>query len=76
MAAVLSAAMMCDWLGERFADERLGQAARALEGAVASVLAAGAPLTYDLGGAARGSEVGAAVARAVEAGSRGRQRSP
>jgi 3-isopropylmalate dehydrogenase len=76
MAAVLSAAMMCDWLGERFADERLGQAAGAVEGAVASVLAAGAPLTYDLGGAARGSEVGAAIARAVEAGSRGRERSP
>ena len=61
MAAILCAAMMCTWLGRRFADERLGSMGEAIERAVAAVLAAGAPLTYDLGGSARGSEVGAAV---------------
>jgi 3-isopropylmalate dehydrogenase len=65
MAAVLSAAMMCDWLATRFADDRLARMARALEGAVAAVLAEGRWLTYDLGGSARCSEVGAAVRDAL-----------
>jgi isocitrate/isopropylmalate dehydrogenase len=65
MASILSAAMMCDWLGTRFADERLTSMGRAMEGAVAAVLAAGAPLTYDIGGTASCSEVGAAVAARV-----------
>jgi 3-isopropylmalate dehydrogenase len=65
MAAVLSAALMCDWLGARFADDRLVRMARALEAAVAAVLAEGRTLTYDLGGTARCSEVGAAIREAV-----------
>jgi isocitrate/isopropylmalate dehydrogenase len=65
IAAVLSAAMMCDWLAGRFGDERLAKMARAIEGAVASVLAAGKALTYDLGGDARCSEIGESLRRAV-----------
>jgi 3-isopropylmalate dehydrogenase len=65
MAAVLCASIMCDWLTTRFGDERLRRAGRALEAAVAGVLAEGRTLTYDLGGSARCSEVGAAIADAV-----------
>jgi 3-isopropylmalate dehydrogenase len=67
LAAILSGAMMCEWLGERHGDSRLERASRAIEAAVAGVLAAGETLTYDLGGAARGSEVGAVVCRAIGA---------
>lgn len=67
VAAVLSAGMMCDWLGERFADERLRKGARAVESAVAAVLAAGKALTYDLGGEARCSAVGEALREAAAA---------
>jgi 3-isopropylmalate dehydrogenase len=65
VAAVLCAAMMCDWLGGRCGDERLRKAGAAIEAAVASVLAGGRVLTYDLGGTARCSEVGAALCEAV-----------
>jgi 3-isopropylmalate dehydrogenase len=67
MATILAAAMMCDWLGERFGDGRLAAMGRAIEAAVAAVLADGKALTYDLGGGARCSEVGRAVAEAVSA---------
>jgi 3-isopropylmalate dehydrogenase len=65
MAAVLAGAMLCDWLGTRHADTRLTQAARAIEQAVAAVLRGGRWLSYDLGGAARCSEVGAAIRDSV-----------
>jgi isocitrate/isopropylmalate dehydrogenase len=68
LAAILSGAMLCEWLGERHSDPRLARASRAIESAVTTVLAAGETLTYDLGGTSRGSEVGAAVCRAIEAG--------
>lgn len=61
MATVLAAGMLCDWLGERYADPRLRRMSAAIEAAVAAVLAAGRVLTYDLGGAARCSEVGEAL---------------
>ncbi len=61
IAAILSAAMMCDWLGERWQDERLAQMGSSIEAAVASTLAGGETLTYDLGGEASCSELGAAV---------------
>jgi 3-isopropylmalate dehydrogenase len=67
IAAVLSAAMMCDWLGERFEDARLADAGRAIERGVARVLEKGQTLTYDLGGSARCSELGAALRQAVTA---------
>jgi len=64
MAAILAMQMMLDWLGDRHSDNRLSNAAIAVETAVADVLKEGKTLTYDLAGderAARCSEVGAAV---------------
>jgi isocitrate/isopropylmalate dehydrogenase len=64
MAAILAMQMMLDWLGDRHADNRLTNAATAVEAAVADVLKEGKTLTYDLVGderAAKCSEVGAAV---------------
>jgi len=65
-AAILCSAMMCDWLGERHGDERLTQMGSSIESAVASTLASGATLTYDLGGEASCSDVGEAMRKAVE----------
>jgi isocitrate/isopropylmalate dehydrogenase len=65
IAAVLSGAMMCDWLGIRFEDERLRRMNKAIERAVGSVLAEGKWLSYDLGGDAKCSEVGEAIREAV-----------
>jgi isocitrate/isopropylmalate dehydrogenase len=50
--------MMCDWLGE-------GAKGRAIEAAVAKVLAEGRVRTYDMGGASTCLEMGEAVARAL-----------
>ncbi|HSB08579.1 MAG TPA: isocitrate/isopropylmalate family dehydrogenase [Blastocatellia bacterium] len=64
LAAILSMQMMLAWLSTRHSDDRLSQAARKVEDAVAAVLLEGKTLTYDLIGeekAARCSEVGAAV---------------
>jgi isocitrate/isopropylmalate dehydrogenase len=65
MAAILCAAMMCDWLATRFEDDRLRTMAAEIEGAVATVLRDGKKLTYDLGGEAKCSECGAAVREAL-----------
>ena len=58
IAAIWSAAMMLDHLGEP-------DAARAIEDAIAAVTANGAVLTPDLGGTASTTELGAAIVRAV-----------
>lgn len=50
IACVLSGAMMLDWLGERHGDERLKSAARRVNAATETVLAAGREVTPDLGG--------------------------
>ncbi len=50
--------MMVDHLGH-------GDAARAIEGAIETVLDAGAPLTPDLGGSASTQDLGKAVAEAL-----------
>jgi 3-isopropylmalate dehydrogenase len=64
IAAILSAAMMLDWLGRR-----RGHTARAasasIEQAVTEVLGEGRALPVDLGGAATTAEVGDAIARQV-----------
>lgn len=65
IAAVLSAAMMADWLGTRFEDPRWTDIGKRIERAVAAVLANGTALTYDLGGTAKGSEVGARLCEQV-----------
>jgi tartrate dehydrogenase/decarboxylase/D-malate dehydrogenase len=59
-AAILSAAMMVDFLGE-------AEAARAIDRAVARVLAEGRVTTRDLGGQAGTAEMGSAVAASVAA---------
>ena len=65
MATVLAIHMMLEWLGKRKNDKSLLEAARGVEAAVQSVLRDGRILTYDLGGSAKCSEVGSAVAAAV-----------
>jgi 3-isopropylmalate dehydrogenase len=64
MAMLLATGEACAWLGRRFGDERLIAAARAVEAAVAAVIARGGPLTVDLAGPERGAPR-SAVARAV-----------
>src|SRR3990172_1170168 len=68
VAMILAVQMMLDWLGDRKGDKGLKEAATAGESAVAQVLAEGKILTYDLGGSARCSETGSAIAAAVQAG--------
>jgi hypothetical protein len=68
MAMLLATGELLGWLGRRHGDERLVKAARAVEDAVAELVAAGAPLPVDLVGAAkaaRRSEVAAAVRAGV-----------
>jgi 3-isopropylmalate dehydrogenase len=67
VATVLAVHMMLDWLSMRHDDKKLGEASKAVERAVATVLAEGKALTYDLGGSAKTSEVGDAIARALRA---------
>lgn len=61
IAAILSAAMMCDWLAGRFEDPRLSRMSAEMETAIAAVLQEGKHLTYDLGGEATCSACGDAV---------------
>jgi len=65
LAAILSAGMMLDWLGERHGNAVLQDASVRIERAVASVLAAQKVLPVDQGGSAHTSEVGDAVAAAL-----------
>ena len=65
VATVLAVHMMLDWLGHKHDDRKLREASAGIERAVAAVLAEGKALTYDLGGSAKTSEVGDAIARAV-----------
>jgi 3-isopropylmalate dehydrogenase len=65
-AAILSAAMMLDWLGRRSGDEAAIRAGNWIEQAVAEALVTGEALTRDLGGAQSTAEAGDAVARALE----------
>lgn len=67
MATTLALQMLLEWLGQRKGDRRLLDAAKAVEDAVAAVCKEGKPLTYDLGGTAKCSEVGDALARRVAA---------
>jgi 3-isopropylmalate dehydrogenase len=62
IAMVLATQMMLEWLGRRRKDAALQEAAVAVEKAVEAVLREGATLTYDLGGSAKCSEMGSAIA--------------
>ncbi len=65
IAMILAVQMLLDWLGARKGDQGLLCAAKGVEAAVASVLKEGKVLTYDLGGTARCSEVGSAIAERI-----------
>ena len=64
-AMILATQMMLEWLGRRRRDKALAAAAVAVERAVESVLREGKALTYDLGGKAKCSEMGTAIAKAA-----------
>jgi 3-isopropylmalate dehydrogenase len=64
-AAILSAAMMLDWLGRRHQDRMLIRAAQNIELAVTEVLSIGRTLPPDLGGVATTQDVGNAVVLAL-----------
>jgi 3-isopropylmalate dehydrogenase len=65
MAAILSASMMLEWLGERHQDDRAVDAAVLIEQAAGMVLKEGRYLTADIGGGSSTSEVGEAVVQAL-----------
>lgn len=65
IATVLAVHMMLDWLATKHDDKKLREASVTVERAVASVVAEGKAITYDLGGSAKTSEVGDALARAI-----------
>lgn len=65
IAMILASQMMLEWLGRRKDDQALLKAGAAVERAVEVVLREGKSLTYDLGGQAKCSEVGTAVAKAI-----------
>ena len=66
MAMALAVQMMLEWLGRRRRERALLDAAASVEKAVVEVLKAGKVLTYDLGGTAKCSEVGTAIASRVK----------
>jgi len=61
MAMMLATGEALAWLGLRYGDERLARGHRAIEGAVAAIVARGTPLTADLGGSAGSKAVANAV---------------
>ncbi|PJJ65000.1 isocitrate/isopropylmalate dehydrogenase family protein [Compostimonas suwonensis] len=65
-AAILSAALMLNWLGTSRDDEAATIAGERIDTAVAKVLQSGDTLTPDLGGSATSAQFGDAVVRAVE----------
>ncbi|WP_407519931.1 isocitrate/isopropylmalate dehydrogenase family protein [Methylobacterium oryzisoli] len=66
VAAILSAAMLLDWLGQQHGDARCDAAAAAIRAATGAVLAAG-PRTRDIGGTAGTEEVTGAIRAALAA---------
>ncbi|MFD0670152.1 isocitrate/isopropylmalate dehydrogenase family protein [Cohnella sp. GCM10027633] len=67
LAAILSASMMLDWLGERHGDAQATDAAARIERATANVLREGGCRTADIGGASSTSDVGDAIVRELQA---------
>jgi len=65
IAMILAVQMMLDWLGRKKGDQALRAAASAIEQAVETTLKKGTVVTYDLGGSAKCSEVGTAIASAL-----------
>jgi 3-isopropylmalate dehydrogenase len=61
MAMLLATGEALGWLATRYGDDRLARGHRAIEGAVAAIVAKGAPLTSDLGGSAGSKAVANAI---------------
>jgi 3-isopropylmalate dehydrogenase len=61
MAMIMATGEALAWLGRRYGDDRLLHAAKAVEDAVAAIVAKGEPLTSDLGGRASRSAVAFAI---------------
>ena len=64
-ALIMSGTMLLEWLGRKRGEERAMQAAKLIDAAMEKVIAEAKQLTADLGGRARTSEMGDAVASAV-----------
>ena len=64
-AMIMSGKMLFEWLGMKRSDTRARKAAKLIENAMECVIAEARYLTPDLGGSARCSEMGDAVARAI-----------
>ncbi|MGZ8212207.1 MAG: isocitrate/isopropylmalate dehydrogenase family protein [Burkholderiales bacterium] len=64
-ALIMSGQMLLEWLGRKRNEPRAVEAARRIEAAVERVIAEGKSLTPDLGGKAKTSEMGDAIAAAV-----------
>jgi 3-isopropylmalate dehydrogenase len=62
LAAILSAGMMVQWLGERVGNEAVCRAAERIDRAVSNVLIKNEIRTQDIGGSSKTTEVGDAVA--------------
>jgi 3-isopropylmalate dehydrogenase len=65
-AMILAAQMMLEWLGRRNKDKALQESSMIVEKAVEAVLRERKALTYDLGGTAKCSEMGSAIASATK----------
>ena len=66
IAAILSAAMMLDWLGRKKEDAMMLRGAMSIEQAVSEVLKSGKAVPVDQGGWATTDEIGNAVVNAVK----------
>ncbi len=65
LAAILSAGMMLDWLGEGKRDRQLKTASKLINKAVQQTLKEGKILSVDIGGSAPTGKVGEAVAKSL-----------
>ena len=65
-ALIVSGKMLLEWLGRNRGEAKAVEAARRIEAAVDSVIAEGKHLTRDLGGSASTTEMGDAVAAALQ----------
>lgn len=63
---ILAAAMMLNWLGEKYQNDNTMRAGRLIEDAVDAVMRRGEIYTKDLGGNSTTSEVGNAIAKDIE----------
>jgi 3-isopropylmalate dehydrogenase len=66
IAAILSGAMMFDWLGMKYNDPKATEAGRRIEKAVEAVLAKGQVRTPDLGGKNSTSQMGDGIVKEIE----------